>query len=395
MKIVDLRARCVAVPLTAHLRSNSGVYPGYFARTVIEIVTDEGLTGLGELGDGDLRGTAEKLKGALVGQDPFSTGLVRSKVMRGAFSRAAGYMAAIEIACLDIQGKALGRPVSDLLGGRVRDRVPLIAYLYWRYDRPGGGDDLAAEDIADHCAELAETHGVRAMKLKAGVMEPREEARVLELCRDRLGDDFGLRIDPNGTWSIATAVRIGRRLEGLGLEWLEDPSWGLEGNMAVRKQVRIPIGTNMAPARWDDLGPAIRLGAVDVILTDVHYWEGLRGVKELCAVCRTFGLGVAMHSGHETGIEMAAMLHTAATIPEMIYSADAHYHHLADDIIAGGLMRYEDGCLPVPTGPGLGVTLDPEKMDKYERLFGQVGDYNAKFKTDPRRPDWHPVIGGR
>jgi glucarate dehydratase len=395
MKIVALRARCVAVPLTAQLRSNSGVYPGYFARTVIEIVTDEGITGLGELGDGDLRGTAEKLEGAILGLDPFSTGLIRSKVMRGAFSRAAGYYSAIEIACLDIQGKALGRPVADLLGGRVRDRVPLIAYLFWRYDRPGGGDDVAAEDVAAHCVELAETIGIRAMKLKAGVMEPAEEARVLELCRQRLGDDFGLRIDPNGTWSVGTAVRIGRRLEDLGLEWYEDPSWGIEGNAAVRKQVRIPIGTNMAPARYDDLGPAIRMGAVDVILTDVHYWEGLRGVKDLCAVCRTFQLGVAMHSGHEFGIEMAAMLHTASTIPEMVYAGDAHYHHLADDIIAGGPLRYENGSMAVPTGPGLGVVLDPEKMDKYERLFERKGDYNARFKTDPRRPDWHPVIGGR
>ena len=395
MKIIDLEARCVAVPLTAQLRSNSGVYPGYFARTVLQLVTDEGITGLAELGDGDLRATAAKLKAAIIGLDPFSTGLIRSKVMRGAFARAAGYFAAIEIACLDIQGKALGRPVSDLLGGRVRDRVPLIAYLFWRYDRPSGGDDVAAEDMADHCVELAQTLGVRAMKLKAGVMGPPEEVRVLELCRQRLGDGFGLRIDPNGTWSVATAVRMGRRLEGLDLEWYEDPSWGLEGNAAVRRQVRIPIGTNMAPARYDDLGPAIRMGAVDTILTDVHYWEGLRGVKELCAVCRTFGLGVAMHSGHEFGIEMAAMLHTASTIPEMIVAGDAHYHHLADDIIVGGPMRYRDGCMAVPTGPGLGVTLDPEKMDKYERHFEKMGDYNARFKPDPRRPDWHPVIGGR
>ena len=388
MKIVDLRARCVAIPITAQLRSNSGVHPGYFARTIIELVTDEGIIGLGELSD-DRRSAMASLKERLVGLDPFQTSVIKARLQSKR-----GMYAPVEVACLDIQGKVAGRPLHDLLGGRVRDRVPFIAYLFWRYDRPGGGDDLTAEDVAEHCVELAEQLGVRAMKLKAGVAEPREEARVLELCRRRLGDGFGLRIDPNGVWSVATAVRIARRLEELDIEYLEDPAWGLEGNAAVRRQVRMPIATNMYPARFDDLGPGIRMGAADIILTDLHYWDGPRGVRDLCAVCRTFALGVAMHSGQQFGVEMAAMIHTAATIPEMIHAGDAHYHYLTDDIIAGGLMRYEDGCITVPTGPGLGVELDPEKMEKYERYFDKVGDYMARFKADPRRPDWHPVIGG-
>ncbi|MGK6314332.1 enolase C-terminal domain-like protein [Neorhizobium sp. DT-125] len=396
MKIVDLRARCVAIPLSAQLRSNTGVHPGYFMRTVLELITDEGIVGLGEVGGGDQRGALEKLKSRLIGLDPFHTELIKAKILRNTYFQSnARIYAAIEIACLDIQGKALGRPMHDLLGGRIRDSVSFIGYLFWRYDKPGGGDDDRAEHVAEHCEELAETLGVRAMKLKAGVMEPREEARVLELCRDRLGPEFGLRIDPNGTWSIATAVQIGKRLESLDIEYFEDPSWGIEGNAAVRSRVRVPIATNMYPARFDDLGPGIRLGAADVILTDLHYWEGPRGVKDLCAVCRSFGIGVAMHSGSEFGIELAAMIHTAATVPEMIYAGDAHYHYLTDDIIAGGPLRYVDGAIGVPTGPGLGVELDPEKMDKYERYFEEKGDYYARFRTDPRRPDWHPVIGGR
>ena len=146
--------------------------------------------------------------------------------------------------------------------------IPMIAYLFWRYDRPrgtaafgrpfqaGSGDDACAEDMADLCQQLHEELGVKAMKLKGGVMDPMEEARALELCRDRLGDDFGLRIDPNGTWSVATAVRVGQRIEALHPEYFEDPAWGLEGNAAVRKAVRIPIATNMYPNKFDDLGPA-------------------------------------------------------------------------------------------------------------------------------------------
>lgn len=396
MKIIDMRVRTVAIPLTCQLRHNTGVHPGYFLRTILELITDEGLVGLGEIGGGDQRGALLKLKPRLIGLDPFHLETIKLKVLRSVYylSNARLY-GAIEMACLDLQGKALGRPLSDLLGGAVRDRIPMIAYLFWRYDRPHGGDDQHPEDLADWCEELHATLGVRAMKLKAGVMEPSDEARVLELCRERLGPDFGLRIDPNGTWSVPTAIRIGQRLEPLGIEYFEDPAWGLEGNAAVRKAVRMPIATNMYPAKFDDLGPAVRMGAVDIVLTDLHYWEGPRGVKDLAAICRTFGLGVAMHSGAEFGIELAAMLHTASTIPEMIVSGDAHYHYLTDDIIQGGPLRYQDGCIRVPTGPGLGVTLDEEKMTRYQKYFEEKGDYYARFHQDPRRPDWYPIVGGR
>lgn len=395
MKIVDMRVRCVAIPLEGMLRHNTGVHPGYFLRTILELITDEGIVGLGEVGGGDQRGALTKLKPRILGMDPFALERIKLATLRSIYylSNARLY-AAIEMACLDIQGKALGRPVSDLLGGRVRDAIPMIAYLFWRYDRPGGGDDRVAEDMADLCEELHATLGVKAMKLKAGVEDPFEEARAVELCRRRLGDRFGLRLDPNGVWSVRTAVAVGRRLEAVGMEYFEDPSWGLEGNAAVRSQVRIPIATNMYPAKFDDLGPAIRMGAVDIVLTDIHYWEGPRGVKDLAAVCRTFNLGVAMHSGAEFGVELAAMLHTASTIPEQTLAGDAHYHYLTDDIIEGGKMRYVDGALAVPTGPGLGVALDEERMERYGRLYEEKGDYYARFHEDPRRPGWVPSVGG-
>lgn len=395
MKIVDLKTRCVAIPLTCQLRHNTGVHPGYFLRTILELVTDEGIIGLGEVGGGDQRAALQKLKPRILGCDPFHLEVIKLKVLRSIYYMSnARLYAAIEMACLDIQGKALGRPLCDLLGGKVRDAIPMIAYLFWRYDRPEGGDDERAEDLADWCVELNRTLGVKSMKLKAGVMPPEEEARVLELCRERLGPQFGLRIDPNGVWSVPTSVRIGRRLEPLAIEYFEDPSWGLHGNAEVRRQIRIPIATNMYPAKFEDLAPAIKLGSVDIVLTDIHYWEGPRGVKDLAAICRTFNLGVAMHSGAEFGIELAAMLHTASTIPEMTFAGDAHYHYLIDDIIVGGLMKYRDGCLPVPTGPGLGVQLDEDKMARYEREFQKRGDYYARFHEDTRRPEWFPIVGG-
>jgi glucarate dehydratase len=394
MIITDLKTRTVAIPLTCQLRHNTGVHPGYFLRTIVEVHTDEGITGLGEVGGGDQRGALEKLKPRIIGLNPFDLETLKLKVLRAIYylSNARLY-GALEIACLDIQGKAAGVPVHQLLGGKVRNAVPMIAYLFWRYDRPGGGDDTRAEDLADWCEELRDTLGVQSMKLKAGVMDPMEEVRVLQLCRERLGSGFGLRIDPNGVWSVPTAVKAGKRMEDLEIEYFEDPSWGLEGMRRVREQVRLPLATNMFPAKFDDLAPAIRTDSIDIILTDLHYWEGPRGVKDLAAICRTFKLGVAMHSGAEFGIELAAMLHTAATIPEMNMAGDAHYHYLEDDIIQGGKLPYNDGALQVPEGPGLGVELDEEKMEKYERFYQEKGDYYARFHQDPKRPGWHPMPG--
>lgn len=396
MKIVDVRTRCVAIPLNCTLRSNTGVHPGYFVRTLIEVVTDDGIVGLGEVGGGDQRAAVTKVAQRIIGFDPFHLNVIKQRTLRNVyFMGNARIYAALEMACLDIQGKALGRSLSDLMGGSLRTELDFIGYLFWRYDRPGGGDDVTPEDIADHCQELAENLGIRSMKLKAGVMEPDVEARAMEICRERMGPEFGLRIDPNGTWSVPTGIRMARRLEHVRLEWIEDPCWGLEGLDAVRRHSTMPIGTNMYPARFDDLGPAIRRNIADFILTDIHYWEGPYGVRDLAAICRTFGVGVAMHSGTEFGVELAAMLHVGSTIPEMVVAGDAHYHYLEDDIIVGGKMVYSNGKIAVPTGPGLGVELDPEKVDKYERYFEEKGDYYARFRVDPRRPDWFPIVGGR
>ncbi|UBM59967.1 glucarate dehydratase [Marinilongibacter aquaticus] len=395
MKIIDMKVRTVAIPMNAMLRHNTGVHPGYLMRTVLELITDEGIVGLGEVGGGDQRGALLKLKSRIVGMDPFDLEAIKLKVLRSIYylsnSRLYG---AIEIACLDIMGKACNVPMHKLIGGKLRDEVAMIGYLFWRYDRPGGGHDAHAEDMADLCVELKETLGVTAMKLKAGVMDPMEEVRVLQLCRQRLGNDFGLRIDPNGVWSVATAVKAGRRLEELEIQYFEDPSWGLEGMKRVKEQVRIPLATNMYPNKFDDLGPAIHMNTIDIILTDLHYWEGPKGVKDLVAVCQTFNLGVAMHSGAEFGIELAAMIHTASTIPVMNMEGDAHYHYLEDDIIVGGKMKYENGAIKVPEGPGLGVELDEDKMEKYERYYEKMGDYYARFHEDPYRKNWFPKVGG-
>ena len=396
MKIVDLRARTVAIPTNAMLRHNTGVHPGYLMRTVLELVTDEGIVGLGEVGGGDQRGALLKLKPRLLGMNPFDLEAIKLKVLRSIYylsnSRLYG---AIEIACLDIQGKAAGVPMHALLGGKVRDAVPMIAYLFWRYDRPGGGDDTRAEDMADLCVELKETLGVTAMKLKAGVLDPMEEARVVQLCRKRLGDDFGLRIDPNGVWSVATAVRVGRDAGRPRHAVLRGPRLGpgrhagraaagphSAGHEHVSQQVR-------RPGPGDPHGRRRHHPHRSALLGRAARREGPGGrVPHVQS-----GRGDAL--GAEFGVELAAMLHTACT-----HSANDHAPATPTTIISKTTSSSAASCRtstarsPCPTGPGLGVTLDEDKMRHYEKYYEDHGDYYARFHQDPRRPEWYPTVGG-
>ncbi len=395
MKIVDLKARTVLVPIEAPLRHSTGVHPGRFIRTILELVTDEGIVGLGEVGGGDQRGALLKLKPRLIGESPFDLERLKQKTLRQIYYLSNPRLyAAIELACLDIQGKACGRPLCDLIGGKLRDRVPFCAYLFYRYEENGKGGETSPEDMVRWTRELVARYGFRSAKLKCGVLPPQHDVEVILALRDAFGPRFGLRLDPNGYWSRGTAIHAAKALEECRLEYLEDPTWGLEGMARVKERTTLPLATNMCVTNFEHVAAAVAMNSVDVILSDIYYWEGVRGVKSLSQICECFRWGLSMHSGSELGVTMAAMLHTCATLPNLSYDADAHYHHLLDDVIVGGLMQPQDGCYAVPEGPGLGVELDEDRMARYAELFEKEGDYYARFHEDVRQPGWFPVNPG-
>jgi glucarate dehydratase len=154
--------------------------------------------------------------------------------------------------------------------------------------------------------------------------------------------------------------------------------------------VRIPVATNTVVVGFEQLSANVLDTAVDVILLDTTFWGGIRQCVKAAGVCETFQMGVAVHSSGELGIQLATMLHLGAVIPNLSFAADAHYHQLTDDIIEGGKMVYENGCIKVPTGPGLGVKLDREKLGKYAELYKKLGGYPND--QDPLRPGWAPTI---
>ncbi len=395
MKIVDLKARTVVVPIEAPLRHSTGVHPGHFIRTILEVVTDEGITGLGEVGGGDQSTALLRLKPRILGEDPFQLERIKQRTLRQIYyiSNPRLY-AALEIACLDIQGKATGRPLSDLIGGRLRDRVPFCANICFRYANGNAGGESSPEEMVRWTRRLVAENGFTSAKLKAGVLPPEHEVKIMFALRDAFGPQFGLRIDPNGYWCRGTAIKVGKVLEECGLEYFEDPTGGLEGMARVKERTSHPLATNMCVIGFEHLAPAFRMNAVDIILGDIYYWEGIHGFKTLAGICESFRWGLSMHSGSEFGITMAAMLHAAASVPNLSHPVDTLYNHLLDDVIVGGRMRFKDGAMAVPLGPGLGVELDEDKMGRYHELFHKVGDYYARFHEDIQRPDWFPISPG-
>ncbi len=182
-----------------------------------------------------------------------------------------------------------------------------------------------------------------------------------------------IRFDPNAVWSTEQAIRFGQAIEGLRNDYLEDPVFGLNGMRRTREKVRVPLATNTVVVNFEQLAANALDTAVDVILLDTTFWGGIRACVKAAAVCETFQLGVAVHSSGELGIQLATMLHLGAVLPNLSFAADAHYHHLTDDIIEGGRLRYEDGAIRVPERPGLGVRLEPRQAARVQRTLPAVG----------------------
>lgn len=396
MRIRDIRAFTVTVPLHAALRHANGCHWGRFVRTIIEVEADNGLIGLGEMGGGGESAEAaiRALKSYLIGHDPARLEEMRFLIANptaSLYNNRTQLLAALEFACLDILGQAWHVPVHAILGGKLRDRVPFASYLFWRYpnENTGKGEVRTPDQLVTLARELKQKYGFTSHKLKAGVFHPDYEVEAFCAVANEFPSD-NVRIDPNGAWSTEQAIRVGQAIEDLKNDYLEDPVYGLNGLRRVRQMVRIPLATNTVVINFEQLSANVLDIGCDVILLDTTFWGGIRPCIKAAGVCETFQLGVAVHSSGELGIQLATMLHLGAIIPNLSFAADAHYHHLTDDIIEGGLMRYENGSIAIPDGPGLGVKLNRDKLRQYQELYKELGGY--PYDQDPLRPGWAPII---
>jgi len=372
-----------------------GVHEPYALRAILEVHTDQGLVGLGETyaDDGHLR-RLRTAADAITGLDVHHLGKMYAAVATalGGDTGSDGHgltgmittsstvdrvFSPFEVACLDIQGKAAGRPVSDLLGGAVRDAVPFSAYLFYKWAaHPDAGPDawgeaLDPEGIVAQARRMVDDYGFSAIKLKGGVFPPKEEIEAVRALREAF-PDHPLRLDPNAAWTVETSLMVARELDGV-LEYLEDPTPGQEGMAAVAREASMPLATNMCVVAFDELAPAVAQDAVQVVLSDHHYWGGLQRSKLLGGICDTFGLGLSMHSNSHLGISLAAMTHLAAATPNLTYACDTHWPWKSEEVIVEGVLEFRGGSVTVPTGPGLGVELDRDALARLHEQYLSCG----------------------
>jgi glucarate dehydratase len=397
------------------LLNASGVHEPYQLRSVIELQTDAGITGISEAyGDDPTLAALATAAAALPGLDVFDLNGLTRRVAAVLGDTAAASpteligpaslgksvaqaVAAFEVACFDAQGRALGRPVSDLLGGAVRDTVDFSAYLFYKWAaHPGGelppdawGAALDPDGIVAQARRMVDLHGFKSLKLKGGVFEPEEEVEAVKALR-RAFPDRPVRLDPNANWTVPTALRVAAELEG-ELEYLEDPTGGIPGMAEVAAATTLPLATNMCVTHFSEIPESVRLDAVQVILSDHHFWGGFRATQRLAGICEVFGLGLSMHSNTHLGISLAAMTQLAAATPNLSYALDTHSPWKTEDVIAGGALRFVDGALAVPTGPGLGVEIDRDALDALHEQWVKCGLRKRDDAGYMRRvqPDWN------
>jgi len=421
MRITDMHITPIAVG-DPPLLNAAGLHAPYALRIIVELVADDGTYGLGEVpGSIATNAALEAAREAIIGQDPFQLNAIRRGIderfgkeeitARGeahlAFGRLSQVHSAVEVACFDLMGKATGRPVVDLLGGRARDRVDFSAYLFYKYAGAGGALGIGTDPNAtgwaaarqkaaiDPAGVVAQAQGMRdafgfkSIKLKGGAFPPDEEADAILAMYEAFGPGTPLRLDPNAIWSVETSVRIGGRLKGI-LEYYEDPCRGQAQMGEVGRRTGIPMATNMCTTSFDDIPGSVQHHSEDIILSDHHFWGGLRATVELSRICRVFGRGLSMHSNSHVGISLAAMAHVAAAIPNLTYACDTHYPWQSDEVIVGGKLQFDDGALVVSNEPGLGVELDRAALAKLHQQYIDCGltNRNDEIEMQKVQPDW-------
>jgi glucarate dehydratase len=409
------------------LLNAAGIHEPWALRSIIEVETDSGLVGINEsYGDLPMLEALSKVAPVLVGLSPWSINEMVTRVaalvtppqqtasefLGQQVSLAPGthvsknvakVVSAFEVAMLDLQGQLAGAPVVDLLGGPVRDRVPYSAYLFYKYaehiDKPYApdtwGEALTPAQLVAQARRMMADYGFKSIKLKAGTLPPDEEAAGL-LALAKAFPGTPLRMDPNANWSVATSLRIVEQLRGV-LEYYEDPAPGLDGMAAVARQMEqmgeLPLATNMVVTDFSEFRRNADMGCpVKIVLSDHHYWGGLRATQQLSRLCRTFDLGLSMHSNSHLGVSLMAMTHLCASLPLLTYACDTHYPWQDDEVVEGGRLRFEGGTLRVTTSPGLGVTLDRTALARLHDNYLQCGVRNRDDLAQMRK--YNPAFTG-
>ena len=368
MKISDVRVHCCRMPLMPLERGGSAPYQlsyrlaTHVARYFVEGRPEDGVAGWGE---GELTMSPEAMRAfcqydlrpMLTGVDPRQLNRVRGVFRQTTFKKYLNeqvFLAPVETACWDILGKSVGLPVHALLGGAMRDRVR-CAFLV------GVLPEEQLVKLVRHGVGL----GFRTVKLKGG-NDFRADAKRLRLLAETF-PDIELRLDPNQAWTIADCVRFAELTRDLPIAYLEQPVrvQALTEVAELRRRVAIPIALNDDCYGPWTLDAIVRAGAADVGIVDLEPLGGIGGLVRAAHFAETANLPLTHHTGFDHGIKTAAVAHVTSAMPAAFrYPLDCTYLAQDDDVISPRL-RFEKDELLVPDGPGLGINVDPAKLEQY------------------------------
>jgi L-alanine-DL-glutamate epimerase-like enolase superfamily enzyme len=347
-------------------------------RMVVRVDTDEGYTGWGEmrtfLSPESTRAILEDgVEPWVVGHSPYEVESLRRQLFIE-YTNADMFFAPVEMACWDIVGKDLDRPIYELLGGWTAPGVT-------RRSVTPEHEDTQAIDVA-YCvgilppeesrahAQKAVEEGYGVLKTKAG-RDWREDVDRIVAMHEEVDGELDFRLDPNQGWSLEDAVRVGAALEDAGvyLQYMEQPiRVDAHTSLArLRQRTRQPIGPNEDTYIAHNLRELIERGALDVAVLDMTPAGGITAVRQLAGIAEDAGVPAVHHCAFDLGIRTAAIAHTVSSVPGFTLPADTVYYAWEDDVLEDRL-TLENGRIEVPEGPGLGIDVDPDKLAEYRIL---------------------------
>ena len=369
MIITEVRITPMMLPLKTPYVWSQGV-EDVFCVNLIELIGEDGSIGVGETTTAPDAGAQaivlRKIGERFVGRSVFEAGQIIAEAYRGQFLVFGGnmpryanqLMCGFDMAALDLQGQATGRPVWDLLGGAVRDHV---GYFYFLQGQ--SIDDL----VADAKAAIAQSHPI--IYLKVGI-DPDRDVTATKAVREAIGTTR-LRLDANEAWDPATALRMITRLAPYDVEYIEQPtsSTSLEALGQVTRQSPIPIGADQSVFTLNEAYRAISGGHAHMIAVGPREMGGLRPMIKAAGIAEAAGIKLCIHSSMTTGITTVAEHHIGRAIPNLDDGNQIMWQLLQDNILDGPNVAPIKGRLSLEGKPGLGLTLNRDVVAKASERF--------------------------
>ena len=373
MKITEVKATPLALKNKVPYHYSRGVPLGTNV-VLVEVRTDEGITGYGEsTGDRGADAVAalvRHISQLLIGRSPFdveslTTVAQRKAKLDNAPRYASHALAGVELALWDIVGKAVGQPVHRLLGGAVREEIDYFAFLQ-------GG---TTEELAAHASRAA-SEGYGVIYMKVGLGEERDLRNVAAV-REAIGG-LKLRIDANEAWDPVTAIRMIGKLAVYDLEFVEQPTpaRSIRALRQVKESVGVPIAADQCAYTLAEVFEVCATRAADVLVLGPHETGGLLGLRKAAGIAEAVGISVCMHGQQDSGVSTCAENQIAATITNLTDGNQIMHQVLEEDIVSAPDLTVRKGKLRVLDGPGLGMELNWEAVERASARYRDEGPYN-------------------